>query len=97
MKPLFFGFCVCALGLQGCASIIFTTPLNEVVCENISGSGACDSESNKIYIGTRVDAGAIRHAQGGAVLFPLLDLPFSAAMDTVFLPYTVTSDLVESH
>jgi uncharacterized protein YceK len=59
------------------------------------GGGPCRLDNNKIYIGTRKDAEAIREYKKGEKLFPAIDLPLSFALDTIFLPYTTLSFLVE--
>ena len=70
--------------LQGCASLIATV-------DNKPG--------DKVYAGTRFDAELIceigASPAGILGLFSLADLPFSLALDTVLLPYTVPDALIQ--
>ena len=96
MKRLIVAASLGALGCTGCASIMGTTGLDNIVCGGISGGGgghSCEPH-NKIYIGVREDVGLIREGGGGWVILPVLDTPLSLAMDTVFLPYTVIDEAV---
>lgn len=85
---------VILLSNTGCASIVHTTPIGDSLCNSISGTGVCFKEKNLIYIGTRKDAETIADTDSAAILFPILDIPFSFVLDTLFLPFTVPYTLV---
>jgi len=72
--------------LSGCASL-----------QHTFGPG----EGDKVYIGTKKNWSNITDKGcGGAIacegLNPIVDLPLSAVMDTLLLPYTVTDRLTKS-
>jgi len=80
---------LCASLLTGCASVLKTTGMDrELFCIKVSGAN-CQKEKNLIYIGAKTDVELIADGKGLFVLLPLIDLPLSAACDTLFLPYTV--------
>ncbi|MDT4329076.1 YceK/YidQ family lipoprotein [Methylomonas sp. MV1] len=78
----------CSMGLSGCAtfkSLNAEVPLYERVF---------------IYCGTRLDWAAlendnatIRKLKTEAPRYPLVDLPFSFAMDSVFLPLAISAEI----
>ncbi len=73
--------CILAvLGLNGCMAL---------------GGTFFEEECNKVYIGTRIDASCITSGGHNIVNAPicLVDLPFSMALDTLFLPYTIPVSL----
>ena len=79
--------------LPGCTSILYTTSSKDPFCSFGSGSGGCSAVTNKMYVGVRKDIEFISDLDGFGVLFPIIDFPFSLAMDTIFLPYTVPYSL----
>lgn len=82
---------VLSINISGCASIANTTPLAESMCGSVStvGGSSCQKTRNKIYIGARKDAEAISDTNGLGIALPMIDLPLSAVLDTIFLPYTI--------
>jgi uncharacterized protein YceK len=82
------GGAICIIGLSGCAtfkSLNADVPLYERVF---------------VYSGTRLDWAAlendnatIRKFKTGPPSYPLVDLPFSFAMDSVFLPLAISAEI----
>ena len=87
MKKVILG-AVCIIGLSGCAtfkSLNAEVPLYERVF---------------VYSGTRLNWAAlendevtIRKFKAEAPSYPLVDLPFSFALDTVFLPLAISAEI----
>lgn len=86
------GFSSC---LPGCASIVSVLPGNDL---NVSHSGMLYSCNSGDYL-PRVYAGTVfdyQHFRAGRpqYLLTFIDLPFSLVMDTVLLPYTITTQML---
>lgn len=86
----------CCFALSGCSSLVYTTSLDTWLCEGFTVSGAkdCKSEKYKTFVGTRKNFENIKDTDWPARLLFLVDTPFSAILDVVFLIYTIPRDLI---
>ncbi len=91
MKKIVFYITLCTI-LQGCASVVGTATSGNFLCGAMtqSGSGGCYAKKNLVYIGVRTDVKLTEDAKSVWLVLPIVDLPMSTAMDTIFLPYTIT-------
>lgn len=87
-----------------CVFLIAATALTATNgCATISAVSTAERGSPKVYAGTRLDlhaiagnASALRRFHTEAPRYPWLDLPFSAVLDTLILPLTLSAAAFEA-
>ena len=99
VAPQALALCLCTL-LTGCASLLTTVGGAEL---QVDKGSVLEVKKSKVYAGTKVDAfllgrpfvDGVKGEDGGAFLllypFILIDLPLSMVMDTLLLPYTLST------